>query len=50
MKFSGPSVTENGGKFIEPYIIKDINGVSIGVFGIATPETAYKTIPKNVDG
>ncbi|ADO81825.1 5'-nucleotidase C-terminal domain-containing protein [Ilyobacter polytropus] len=43
-------VTENGGKFIEPYIIKDMNGVSIGVFGIATPETAYKTNPKNVDG
>ena len=43
-------VTKDGGKFIEPYIIKDMNGASIGVFGIATPETTYKTNPKNVEG
>ncbi|WP_319369836.1 5'-nucleotidase C-terminal domain-containing protein [uncultured Ilyobacter sp.] len=43
-------ITKDGGKFIEPYIIKNIDGVSIGVFGIATPETTYKTNPKNVDG
>lgn len=43
-------VSRDGGNFIEPYMIKDMNGANIGVFGISTPETAYKTNPKNVDG
>ncbi|MCF8008597.1 MAG: 5'-nucleotidase C-terminal domain-containing protein [Halanaerobiales bacterium] len=35
---------------VKPYIIKDIEGVSVGIFGLATPETSYKTHPKNVEG
>lgn len=31
-------------------IIKNIDGIKIGIFGISTPETAYKTSPKNVQG
>lgn len=43
-------ITEDGGKFLEPYMIEDMDGVKVGVFGIATPETLYKTNPKNVEG
>jgi 5'-nucleotidase len=32
------------------YIIKEYNGVKVGVFGLSTPETAYKSHPKNVEG
>ncbi|MGM0601788.1 MAG: bifunctional metallophosphatase/5'-nucleotidase [Bacillota bacterium] len=32
------------------YIIKEYDGVRVGIFGLATPETAYKTHPKNVEG
>ncbi|HAX73387.1 MAG TPA: hypothetical protein DCY20_07675, partial [Firmicutes bacterium] len=30
--------------------VKEIEGVKVGVFGLATPETAYKTNPNNVEG
>jgi 2',3'-cyclic-nucleotide 2'-phosphodiesterase/3'-nucleotidase len=36
--------------FVKPYILLERNGVKIGVIGIATPETAYKTNPKVVSG
>jgi len=32
------------------YVIKEYDGVKVGIFGLATPETAYKTHPKNVEG
>ena len=31
-------------------LIKEIDGVKIGLFGLTTPETAYKTNPNNVIG
>jgi LPXTG-motif cell wall-anchored protein len=31
-------------------IIKEIDGVKVGFFGLSTPETAYKTNPNNVIG
>lgn len=34
----------------EPYRIETIGGKKIGFIGIATPETAYKTKPENVNG
>lgn len=34
--------------FLEDYIIIEKNGVKYGIFGLSTPETAYKTNPKNV--
>jgi 2',3'-cyclic-nucleotide 2'-phosphodiesterase (5'-nucleotidase family) len=37
-------------RLFEPYIIKVVDGVKIGIFGLTTPETAYKTHPKNVEG
>lgn len=30
-------------------MIKEIDGIKVGVFGLTTPETAYKTNPKNVE-
>ncbi|WPP40426.1 5'-nucleotidase C-terminal domain-containing protein [Paenibacillus hunanensis] len=32
----------------EPYIIREVDGVKVGIFGLETPETAYKTNPNNV--
>ncbi len=32
------------------YIIKEYDGVKVGIFGLSTPETAYKSHPKNVKG
>jgi 5'-nucleotidase len=31
-------------------IIKNIDGIRVGIFGLSTPETSYKTSPKNVMG
>ncbi|RKD30065.1 5'-nucleotidase C-terminal domain-containing protein [Thermohalobacter berrensis] len=41
---------EDGSKFLKPYTIKELNGVKVGIFGLATPETTYKTHPNNVKG
>jgi 5'-nucleotidase / UDP-sugar diphosphatase len=35
--------------FLEPYTIKEIDGIKLGIFGLTTPETHYKTNPKNVE-
>ncbi len=38
----------NSSDFLEDHITIDKNGVTYGIFGLSTPETAYKTNPKNV--
>ncbi|WP_134701708.1 5'-nucleotidase C-terminal domain-containing protein [Ammoniphilus sp. YIM 78166] len=38
----------DGKPVLDSYVIKELDGIKIGIFGIATPETAYKTHPKNV--
>ena len=43
-------VKADGTTLLEPYVIKEIGGLKIGIFGLSTPETAYKTNPKNVEG
>ncbi|WLR51437.1 5'-nucleotidase C-terminal domain-containing protein [Bacillus tianshenii] len=43
-------VKDDGSSLLNPYTIKDVDGVKIGIFGLATPETHYKTHPKNVEG
>lgn len=52
MKFplisSNITVKETGKPFLEDNIILEKNGVKYGIFGLSTPETAYKTNPKNV--
>jgi len=41
---------KNSKNLFTPYVIKEINGVKVGIFGLSTPETAYKTSPANVTG
>ncbi len=41
---------ESKDRLLSPYIIKEIGGKKIGIFGLATPETTYKTHPNNVTG
>lgn len=43
-------VKADGTTLLEPYTIKEVNGVKIGIFGLSTPETSYKTHPDNVKG
>ncbi|MFB5763309.1 5'-nucleotidase C-terminal domain-containing protein [Paenibacillus medicaginis] len=40
----------DGNRLFKPYVIKEVDGVKIGIIGLTTPETAYKTNPKNVEG
>jgi 5'-nucleotidase / UDP-sugar diphosphatase len=40
----------DGTRLLKPYIIKELGGVKIAIFGLATPETLYKTHPNNVEG
>ncbi len=45
------NVTNSEGKLLLPsHIIKDVNGIKVGIFGLSTPETTYKTHPDNVNG
>ncbi|KXG78640.1 5'-nucleotidase C-terminal domain-containing protein [Thermotalea metallivorans] len=40
----------DGTNLLTPYVIKEMDGIKVGIFGLATPETAYKTHPNNVKG
>jgi len=40
----------DGTRLLEPYVVLNTGGVRVGVFGLATPETTYKTHPNNVAG
>ena len=44
----GANVIKDGKVVLQEHIIKEVGGVKIGISGIATPETAYKTHPNNV--
>ncbi len=39
-----------GKDVLTPYIIRDVNGIKVGIFGLATPETKYKSHPDNTTG
>jgi len=41
---------EDGTSFLKPYVIKEIDGIKVAIFGLTTPETYYKTLPSNVAG
>ncbi|SCZ81227.1 5'-nucleotidase C-terminal domain-containing protein [Acidaminobacter hydrogenoformans] len=43
-------INEDGTPFVERYVIKEVGGVKVGVFGLATPETYYKSHPDNTKG
>lgn len=41
---------EDGSLLLDIYLIKEIAGLRVGIFGLATPDTTYKTHPDNVKG
>ncbi|AJS60070.1 5'-nucleotidase C-terminal domain-containing protein [Paenibacillus sp. IHBB 10380] len=41
---------KDGSRLFDPYLIKEVDGVKVGIIALTTPETAYKTNPKNVEG
>lgn len=46
----GANVERDGQKLLGEHVIIERDGVKIGIFGLSTPETAYKTHPNNVIG
>ncbi|MBN2899430.1 MAG: 5'-nucleotidase C-terminal domain-containing protein [Clostridia bacterium] len=43
-------VKADGTTLLPEYVIKDVDGVKVAIFGICSPETVYKTHPDNVKG
>ncbi|WP_207952230.1 choice-of-anchor I family protein [Paenibacillus turpanensis] len=41
---------EDGERLLTPYVIEEVDGLKLGIFGLTTPETTYKTHPNNVKG
>jgi 5'-nucleotidase / UDP-sugar diphosphatase len=41
---------ETGELVLPPYMIKEMDGIKLGIFGLSTPETHYKTHPNNIKG
>lgn len=41
---------DTGELVLPPYVIKEVDGIKLGIFGLSTPETHFKTHPKNVEG
>jgi len=44
------NVKKGDNSLLDAYLIKDVAGVRVAIFGLATPETTYKTHPNNVKG
>lgn len=42
--------TEQGDLFSQPFLLRKINGISVGILGLAYPNTPLTTSPKNVRG
>ena len=47
---SGNVKKKDGTRLFEPYLIQEVDGVKVGIIALSTPETMYKTNPKNVEG
>ncbi|HHX62715.1 MAG TPA: LysM peptidoglycan-binding domain-containing protein [Epulopiscium sp.] len=43
-------IKADGSSLLSPYVIKEVDGIKIAIFGLSTPETAFKTSPNNVIG
>ncbi|GAE44113.1 bifunctional metallophosphatase/5'-nucleotidase [Mesobacillus boroniphilus] len=39
---------QDGSLLLKPYEIKEVDGLKLGIFGLSTPETHYKTHPKTL--
>lgn len=44
------NIYKDGKQVFPSYIVKEIDGVKVGIFGITTPETEFKTHPDNIVG
>lgn len=44
------NVYKDGVRLFTPYIIKNVDGVRVAIFGLATQETLYKSDPKGLQG
>ncbi|NLJ57980.1 MAG: LysM peptidoglycan-binding domain-containing protein [Tissierellia bacterium] len=44
------NILKDGENLFTPYVIREVAGIKIGIFGLTTPETTYKTSPTNVEG
>lgn len=44
------NVYKNGKRVFKAYEIRDVQGVRVAFFGLASPETSYKTDPKGIEG
>ena len=44
------NVYKNGTRVFKAYEIRDMGGVKVGLFGLVSPETSYKTDPKGIEG
>ncbi|HPW99240.1 MAG TPA: bifunctional UDP-sugar hydrolase/5'-nucleotidase, partial [Sedimentibacter sp.] len=42
-------VDEKGEYVFTPYVIKEVGGVKVGIFGLSTPDTSYLASPKYVE-
>ncbi|MEN1759816.1 5'-nucleotidase C-terminal domain-containing protein [Anoxynatronum sibiricum] len=40
----------DGTRLLDPYVLVEMDGFTVGIFGLATPETLFKTHPNNVTG
>jgi 5'-nucleotidase / UDP-sugar diphosphatase len=49
-KILAANVYKDGKRLFAPYAIKEFGGLRVAFFGLATPETAYKSDPKNTVG
>ncbi|MBZ2175891.1 5'-nucleotidase C-terminal domain-containing protein [Schnuerera sp. xch1] len=43
-------ITQEGQMDLVEYTIKEVDGLKIGIFGLSTVETKYKSSPKNTEG
>lgn len=44
------NIKKDGVDYLTPYVIKEVDGVKVAIFGLATPETKYKSHPDNSIG
>jgi 2',3'-cyclic-nucleotide 2'-phosphodiesterase (5'-nucleotidase family) len=44
------NVYKDGKRLFAPFVIRNLGGARVAIFGLATPETAYKTDPKGIEG
>jgi 5'-nucleotidase / UDP-sugar diphosphatase len=44
------NVYKDGARVFSPWVIRNLGGVRVAIYGLATPETAYKSDPKGFEG